>query len=169
MTGASTSPKTRAGRLSSTSSAAKTLPTISPLTSTCPARLPPPWPGLGYFSIERDGKGVRRSRRRRVTGGCSTRSRKVSTADFPAIESVRYVRAFRPFLDTPTRSEVSFVNTDIRHGRLLPDQAASALCFRDRQRSQDEGPRQRTGHHRPRHAQSRPSDTEAHHRQHRRS
>src|SRR5216684_417863 len=97
------------------------------LSRPCPGRLPPPWPGLGYFSIERDGKGVRRSRRRRVTGGCSTRCRKVSTADFPAIENVRYVRAFRSFLDTPTRSEVSFVNTHIRHGRLLPDQAASAL------------------------------------------
>src|SRR4030095_10724821 len=35
-TGASTSPKTRAARLSSTRSAAETLPTTSPLMSTCP-------------------------------------------------------------------------------------------------------------------------------------
>src|SRR6266478_1696446 len=40
-TGASTSPKTRAVRLSSMRSAAETLPTTSPLTSTCPARISP--------------------------------------------------------------------------------------------------------------------------------
>src|SRR5205823_1972110 len=50
-------------------------------------------------------------------------------------------------------------------GRVLSDQAASALRLRDRQRPQDEGARPRRGRHRPRDGQSRPRDAQAHRRE----
>ena len=70
-----------------------------------------------------------------------------------------------PRFDRLGRRTVSSAST---HGRVLPDQAPSALRLRHRQRPQDQGPRPGRGHHRPRHGQSRPWHAEAHRRQARR-